>query len=44
MLSVMAEAVNLRCNGIQSAISLNITPSCSFKAFSMVGTLQELCN
>lgn len=44
MLSVMAEAENAKCSGIESSTSLNITSSSSFKAYSNSGTLKELCN
>ncbi|OMJ88106.1 hypothetical protein SteCoe_10004 [Stentor coeruleus] len=44
MLSVMAEAENTKCSGIESSTSLNITSSSSFKVYSNSATLKELCN
>lgn len=44
MLTIMAEAENAKCIGIQSNTSLNITSSSSFKAYGNGGTLQELFN
>ena len=44
MLTIMAEAENAKCIGIESTTSLNITSSSSFKAYGNGGTLQELFN
>ena len=44
MLTIMAEAENAKCNGIESTTSLNINSSSSFKAYGNGGTLQELFN
>ena len=44
ILTIMADAENAKCSGIQSNTSLNVNSSSSFKAYEMVGTLQELCN
>lgn len=44
ILSIMAEAENIKCSGIESSTHLNITSSSSFKVYTNSGTLQELCN